>query len=145
MIGMKDKYIIIVGCGRLGAQVAKMFTRSRNSLVIIDKDPRAFSRLTEEFSGFTIEADAVEQDTLIRAKIDQADVLVATTDDDNTNIMVAQVARKIYKVPEVMLRIYDPSRSVVYEDSGITTICTTLLAADAFSDVLKRHEEVNGP
>ncbi|SMP55157.1 potassium channel family protein [Anoxynatronum buryatiense] len=142
---MKDKYIIIVGCGRLGAHVAKMFTRSRNSLVMIDKDATAFSRLSEEYSGFTIEADAVEQDTLLRAKIDQADVLVATTDDDNTNIMIAQVAREIHHVPEVMLRIYDPSRAKIYEGTGITTICTTLLAAEAFSQALGSQEGVTAP
>ena len=137
---MKDKYIIIVGCGRLGAHVAKMLTRSNNSLVVIDKDESAFTRLTEEFSGFTIEADAIEQETLEKAKIKQADVVVATTDDDNTNIMIAQVAREIYYVPQVMARIYDPSKSAVYEGKGITTICTTILAAEAFSNALIHGE-----
>jgi len=141
----KDEYIIIVGCGRLGGHLASLLSEERKSVVIIDREETAFSKLSEDFSGFTMEADAIEMETLIRARIERADVVVATTDDDNTNIMIAQIAKEIYQVPKVIARLFELAREAVYHEFGIETICPTVLSAEAFRDIISgsdRREQV---
>lgn len=135
-----DEYVIIVGCGRLGSHLASLLSKARRSVVVIDKEQQAFHRLTDEFSGFTIEADAVEIDTLLEAKINKADVLVATTNDDNTNIMVAQIAKKIFSVPKVVARLFEPTRQIVYEELDIETISPTVLSSVAFKNAIVGDE-----
>lgn len=132
----RDEYIIVVGCGRLGSHLARLLSKARKSVVVIDKNEHAFHRLSDEYSGFTIEADAVEIDTLLRAKIDKADVVVTTTNDDNTNLMIAQIAKTIYKVPKVIARLFEPSRQQVFEELDIDTLCPTILSAVALKDYI---------
>lgn len=135
-----DEYIIIVGCGRLGSHLAGLLSRLRKSVVVIDRDEIAFNRLSQDFSGFTIQADAIEIDTLLQAKIDKADVVVTTTNDDNTNIMIAQIAKSIYKVPKVIARLFEPSRQKVYEELEIETLCPTVLSAIEFKNIIVGKE-----
>ncbi len=127
-----DLYIIVAGCGRLGARLASELSRTGSSVVVIDRDPSRFAALTAEFSGFHLTGDAIEQEVLRSAKIEQADCFLATTNQDNINLMLAQVAKVIYGVPLVMARIYDPLRSPVYERLGIDTISPTELSAQEF-------------
>lgn len=136
----RDEYIIIIGCGRLGSHLARLLSKARQSVVVIDKDAHAFHRLSDDFSGFTIEADAVEIDSLLQAKIHKADVVVTTTNDDNTNLMIAQIAKTIYKVPKVIARLFEPSRQQVYEELDIDTLCPTILSAVALKDNIIGHE-----
>jgi trk system potassium uptake protein TrkA len=136
----RDEYIIIVGCGRLGSHLARLLSKARKSVVVIDKNEYAFHRLSDDFSGFTIEADAIEIDTLLRAKIDKANIVVTTTNDDNTNLMIAQIAKSIYKVPKVIARLFEPSRQQVYEELDIETLCPTILSAVALKDNIIGHE-----
>lgn len=135
-INKKDEYIIIVGCGRLGSHLASLLSEERKSVVVIDNNEQSFNRLSENFSGFTIEADAIEEETLLEAKIDKADVVVTTTNDDNTNVMIAQIAKTIYKVPKVIARLFDPSRQKIYEGLDIDTICPTILSAIEFKNII---------
>lgn len=137
---MKDEYIIIVGCGRLGSHIANLFSKQSKSVVIIDKDDSAFRRLNVDFSGFTLEADALEEDVLLEAKIDKADIVLAVTDDDNTNIMVAQVAKKIYHVPKVISRLLDTEMQKVYEKLDIKIVCPTILSAEKFLDIITTNK-----
>jgi trk system potassium uptake protein len=129
---MVMKYIILVGCGRLGSLLANRFSLKGHSLVVIDLLPEAFEQLSSDFSGFTIEGDATELAVLTKAKIDRADAVFTVTSNDNINLMVAQIAKDIYKVPTVMARVFDPKREVVYNNLNIRTLCPTLLAADEF-------------
>lgn len=139
----KEKYIIIVGCGRLGAVLASSLAESKlNSVVVIDKKEDAFDRLGGSFSGFKIINDATEIDTLAQAKIQEADVLVATTNHDNVNIMVAQIAKKIYDVPKVFARLTEPERAKVYEELGIETISPTELSAIEFKRIIMEYGEM---
>jgi len=131
-----DLYVVIIGCGRLGALLAARLSASGNAVVILDRDPDAFSELPPEFSGFRVEGDASQTALLRQAKTGQADVLIATTHDDNLNLMVAQVAKEVFHVPKVMARVFDPSRGAVYEGFGIDTVCPTSIAASAFLDAL---------
>jgi len=129
---MKEaKYIVVIGCGRLGSILASHLSSSGNSVVIIDLIEERFKNLKSEFSGFTIVGDASELSVLRAAKADKADCLLAVTNKDNINLMVAQIAKEIYKIPQVIARVFDPERQNIYQDFGIATISPTLLSVDA--------------
>jgi trk system potassium uptake protein TrkA len=136
MPAMKKLYIIIVGCGRLGSYLANKLSRDGHSVVAIDIHASAFDALTFEFSGFRMEGDATEYAELIRAKIEHADILIATTREDNVNLMIAQIAKEVFKVPKVMARVDDPNRVKIYSDLGVETICPTTVAGDMFIDAI---------
>ncbi|MBN1293862.1 MAG: TrkA family potassium uptake protein [Candidatus Latescibacteria bacterium] len=146
-----SKYIIIVGCGRLGSYLANRFSHTGHSVVVIDGKTESFEKLSLHFSGFKIEGDATELQVLKQAKIDRADLLLATTERDNINLMVAQVAQKIFKVPHVMARVYIPDRENIYRDLGIETICPTTIVGDLVADLYmeglvhdRKNEGVSG-
>jgi len=139
------KYTIIVGCGRLGSMLANRLSSLGSSVVVIDQDEAAFKNLSIEFSGFEISGNAAELDVLRRAKIEKADCLLATTQHDNVNLMVAQVARTVFGVPRVVARVFDPSREEVYRQFGIETICPTTLSAQAFLGVLGDQTQAGQP
>lgn len=138
---MLYEYVIIIGHGRLGSKLANHLSSQGSSVVVVDKEEQAFEKLSLEFSGFKITGDAAELSVLREANIDQADCLLAVTDQDNLNLMVAQVAKVIFKVPKVMARIFDPSREAVYRQFGIETISPTNLSATAFLAALKSAPE----
>lgn len=128
----KSRHIVIVGCGRLGGSLANQLSSAGHSLVVIDRRDGAFDKLSVQFSGFKVLADAVELHVLKEANISHADYLFATTTSDNTNLMVAQVAKTVFKVPRVVARVFDPTREEIYREFGIETISPTRLSADAF-------------
>ena len=127
-----DLYVVIVGCGRLGSYLANALSGKGHGVVAIDIDDRAFANLSAAYSGFRAEGDATEMAVLREAKMDKADLVIATTHEDNVNLMVAQVARKAFSVPRVLARVFDPRREAVYRRLGIETICPTSVAADLF-------------
>ncbi len=131
MTRQRSLFIIIVGCGRLGSYLANKLSLYGHYLVVIDNAPAAFSALESEFSGFRIEGDATEFGVLKQAKLEKADVVIATTERDTVNLMVAQIAKKIFNVPRVMARVFDPKRAQVYSDFGIDGICPITVAGDA--------------
>ncbi|MCU0599388.1 MAG: TrkA family potassium uptake protein [Desulfobacterales bacterium] len=127
-----NRYIVIVGCGRLGSILANQLSREGNLVVVIDMDDATFNNLSPDFSGFRLQGDATRMPVLKEAKVHKANVFIATTHEDNVNLMAAQVARKIFKVPHVLARVFDPKREEVYAQLGIETICPTSVAADMF-------------
>jgi trk system potassium uptake protein TrkA len=137
-----NQYVIIVGCGRLGASLANRLSSMGSDVVIIDDDKGAFRYLSTEFSGFQIVGNAAELAVLRQAKIEKADCLLAITRYDNVNLMVAQVAKTVFRVPKVVARVYDPNREQVYGQFGIDTICPTRLTAEVFLDRLWDEPEV---
>lgn len=128
----RNRYIVIVGCGRLGSHLANHLSRAGNSVVVIDRDEPTFHDLSPDFSGFRLHGDATQMAVLKEAKIQKADILIATTHEDNVNLMVAQVSQKIFGVPHVLARVFDPKREEVYAQLGIDTICPTSVAAEMF-------------
>jgi trk system potassium uptake protein len=130
------KEIIIVGCGFLGSTLANQLSRSGHSVVVIDRRETAFDRLSSDFSGSMLVGDAVEPWILEKARIDHADCLFAMTTADNTNLMIAQIARVVFHVPCVVARMCDPAREVIYHDLEIDTISSTKLAAESLLKVL---------
>lgn len=133
----QSKHIIIVGCGRLGGSLANQLSAAGHRVVIIDRRDGAFDKLSVDFSGFKIAGDATELNILKTAQIERSDILFATTTHDNTNLMVAQVARVMFDVPRVVARVFDPLREEIYRDFGVETISPTKLSADAFLKVLE--------
>jgi trk system potassium uptake protein len=129
---IQSKHIVIVGCGRLGSSLANQLSRQGHSIVVIDLHETAFAKLSSEFSGYKMIGDASEHHVLREAGLHKADCVFATTTEDNTNLMVAQVAKEVFSVTNVVARVYDPVRKSVYHTFGIETICPTQLSTDAF-------------
>ncbi len=123
-------FVIVVGCGRLGVYLADHLSRQGHSVVVVDANHTAFANLSTEYSGFKVEGDATELAVLKQAKINEADVVVGATHNDNVNLMIAQIARKVFNVPKVMARILEPQREELCHTLGIVTICPTTLAGD---------------
>jgi trk system potassium uptake protein TrkA len=128
----RSLYVVIVGCGRLGSHLANQLSRVGHSVVVIDRNNSTFEDLSPEFSGFRVMGDATQIAILREAKLKNADVFFATTHDDNVNLMVAQVAKKIFNVPHVLARVFDPRREKIFDQLGIETICPTSVAAEMF-------------
>lgn len=137
-------YIVIVGCGRLGSHLANQLSHVGHSVVVIDTDEATFSNLSSDFSGFRVRGDATQMTVLKEAKLKGADVFFATTHEDNVNLMVAQVALKVFHVPHVLARVFDPRREQVFDRLGIKTICPTSVAAEMFLSVLAGGRAARG-
>lgn len=131
---IQSEYILIVGCGRLGAYIANRLSADGHSVVVIDLDESRFAALGVEFGGFRIEADATELSALRQAKAVKADRLVAVTGDDNVNLAVAQTARRLFHVPNVVARVSDPRKESVFAELGIEIVCPLTLAGDVLLD-----------
>ena len=104
--------IIIVGCGRVGSQLANMLSRSDNNVTVIDREASSFTNLGRDFNGATIQGVGFDEDVLVRAGIEDCDVVASVTQLDNTNLMVAEVADKLYHVPHVVARMHNPSHEL---------------------------------
>lgn len=129
---VKKQSVMIVGCGHLGSTLAEYLCEGNKSVTVIDSNDSAFKKLSPNFGGFTICADAMDPDSLLDADIKNTDVVIVTTDNDNVNIFVAQLAKEIFGVPQVIARLYDIKREGVYKEFGIKTICPSVLSAEAF-------------
>ena len=125
-------YIIVAGCGRLGAKIASALSAQGKNVVVLDNNSLSFRKLSPDYSGFTIHGDATDIDMLAQAGIEKADVVVAATNDDNTNIMIAQIASKIFNVPKVISRLYDTEKEIVYQDFTIQLIYPSRLSISEF-------------
>jgi trk system potassium uptake protein TrkA len=129
--------ILIVGCGRVGSAVAKRALEAGHEVSVLDSDPLSHERLDKDQSTtwedaggrFTV-GTALEVDALIEAGIEEADVFLAATRGDNTNIVIAQIAKRRFKVPRVVVRVADPGRAAWYAQEGLHTICPTQVAID---------------
>lgn len=133
--------VVIMGCGRVGARIASILDHNGHDVAVIDTDSRSFRRLAGDFSGRTIIGTAIDEDVLRQAGIEEASAFIAVTNGDNRNIMASQVARSIFKVPEVICRIYDPVREDTYRRLGLTTVCpTTTISALILDHVISAGE-----
>jgi trk system potassium uptake protein TrkA len=136
-------FILIVGCGRVGSAVAKSALDAGHEVSVMDIDPLSHIRLdrdqtsTWEDAGgrFTV-GTALEVDGLIEAGIEQANVFMAATSGDNTNLVISQIAQRRFKVPRVVVRVADPARAAWYSGQGLQTICPTQVAIEQAEQVL---------
>lgn len=129
-------HVVIMGCGRVGASLARTLIRLDHDVAVIDRDEEAFRRLGANFSGARVLGVGFDRDVLIRAGIERADAFAAVSSGDNSNIISARVAREMFGVQRVVARIYDPKRAAVYERLGIPTIATVPWTTDRFLHTL---------
>ena len=127
-------HVIIVGCGRVGAELAKLLSGESHDVVIIDKTQDAFKRLGGTFNGLTVVGNGFDLALLKQVGIEKADAFCAVTNGDNTNLISAQVAKKIFRVPKVFARVYDPQRAHIYAALGLDIISGTMLFAAMLRD-----------
>ena len=136
-------FVLIVGCGRVGSAIAKRMIKQGHEVSVLDESEEAHALLdhdldqTWEDSGgrFTV-GTALEVEALDAAGIQQADVVVCSTDGDNTNIVVAQIARKRFQVPKVVVRVLDPYRADWYSQQGLHTVCPTQVAIEMLTEAV---------
>ncbi len=120
---------VILGCGRLGAIIAKRMAKdTKNQVIVIDKDNNALTKLGNDFPGKVMQADGVNMAIYSQVLSEKTDVFLALTNIDNTNIMAAEIAKQKYKVEKVIARIDDPIRAKAFEELGIETFCPTTLS-----------------
>lgn len=132
--------VIVVGCGRVGSRLATMLSDNGHNVCVIDKSVDAFANLGRNFNGATIQGVGFDEDTLIKAGIDECDVLAAVTQFDNANLMMAEVANRIFDVPHVIARLYNPDHERAYMQLGLDYVCgTSLVAEDIFSKIVSGH------
>ena len=132
-------YIIIAGCGRLGTSLALRLSADGHDVAVVDELSKNFLSLGQGFNGITVVGIPFDEDVLKDAGIENADVLVAATPDDNQNIMISQIAKKLYQVPSVITRVSAPQRESVLTQMGFDTICPTNMAANLLAKKLTRE------
>ena len=130
-------FVLVVGAGRVCSSVATSALRAGHTVSVLDEDPLSHERLDvelgrswEEAGGrFTI-GTALEVDALLEAGIEEAEVFIASTNGDNTNLVIAQIAQRRFEVPRVVARVLDPRRAAWYQEQGLRTICPTQIAIE---------------
>lgn len=126
--------IIILGCGRVGSTFARLMYREGHNVTVIDYASEAFRRLGSRYRGQRVVGNGLDDDVLRRAGIENCDVFLSVTQGDNRNIMAAQIAHQVYRVPKVITRINDPIRAEAYRELGIVTICGTTILSGLLRD-----------
>ena len=129
-------HIVIMGCGRVGAQLAGLLDVEGHQVTVLDVDAYSFRRLPATFKGTALVGDGIDEEVLRKADIENADAFVAVTQGDNRNVMAAQIAQHLFKIPKVVCRIYDPLRYDIYESLGIEAISPTTVFAQLLKEKL---------
>jgi trk system potassium uptake protein TrkA len=132
--------IIIMGCGRVGAEVSRLMDAEGHEVTVVDFDEHIHESLGPNFKGKVVVGFGFYRDVLLRAGIESADAFAATSDSDNANIIAARIARNIFHVPRVVARLYDPQRAEIYRRLGLSTISSTAWGAERIREVLTHSE-----
>jgi len=133
--------IVIMGCGRVGSELAAWLDREGHDVTIVDTNAFQFERyLPDSFGGRSITGNGIDQDVLRRAGIESADAFIAVTQGDNRNVMAAQIAREIFGVQRVVCRIYDPMREQMYKGLGLRTMSPTKVGAQLLKQALEADD-----
>jgi trk system potassium uptake protein TrkA len=134
-------FVVIMGCGRLGAELAVTLETDGHEVAILDLDKYAFNHLPPDFQGQKVLGDGTDQDTLRRAGAERADAFVAATRGDNRNALAVQIAKHVFRIKRVGGVIFDPIREEVYRGLGIRTINPTKLEAGLLRESIEREED----
>jgi trk system potassium uptake protein TrkA len=132
--------VIIMGCGRVGEQLARLMSEDGHDVAVIDYDATALARLGPDFKGRRIKGIGFDQDVLLRAGIEDADGFAAMSSSDNANVVAARIARTIFQVPRVVARLFEPERAEVYRRLGLVTISSTTWGAERTRELLTHAE-----
>lgn len=128
--------ILVVGCGKVGSQLAGVLSREGHDVSVVDRSEENLDMLPSDYVGFRTCGIPIDQDVLRHAGIESCDALAAVSPDDNVNIMVSEVARNIFHVDTVLARIYDPAKEEIFSDLGLHTVCPTNLTVSAVHSAL---------
>ena len=132
--------VIVVGCGRVGSSLADMLSDAGANVCVVDWRAEAFNNLGRNFNGSTVQGIGYDEDILVKAGVEDCDVVAAVTRSDNANLMVTEVASRLYGVPHVIARLYNHDHERAYMQLGIDYVCgTTLVAEEMFSKALSGH------
>ena len=137
--------IVIMGCGRVGARLARIFDREGHDVSVVDLNASSFARLGEDFRGQTVAGTGIDEDVLKSLGIEHADIFLAVTNRDNSNFMAAQIARISFRVPRVIARIYEPDREETFHQLGLDTICPTTLISNRIYEAVSSNAEAHIP
>lgn len=138
-------YVVVVGCGKIGLELATRLSSIGFNVTLIDKNPESFEKLPEDYGGFTVVGDATEREILERAKAGKADLLIVTTEDDATNYFVSVVGAKIFGIPNIISLVNDRENIPLFERTGIRVISPVSLAIESFEhSILEGVEQVAG-
>ena len=129
--------VVIMGCGRVGAMLASMLDHEGHDVTVLDTRPDAFRRLSADFSGKRQVGNGIDQDTLAKIGVGDADAFIAVTQGDNRNVMATQIAKHLFGVPRALCRIYDPIREEIYRGLGLETISPTIVGAQLLKNRLE--------
>ena len=129
--------VIIMGCGRVGAQLATLLDSEEHQVTVLDNDAYSFRRLPSTFNGTALLGNGLDREALKKAGIEQAEAFIAVTQGDNRNVMASQIAKHVFNVPKVICRIYDPLRRDLYNTLGLEAISPTTI----FARILKERLE----
>lgn len=135
MLFHKTKRIVIAGCGPLGASLANTLYKKGHKVVVLDQNQESFRFLPEEFGGYEMEGDPTDSGALKRAGIEDAGIFIAATQDDNTNLLAAQIASRIFHVKQVYARLDDASRHQLVSGLPIKPISLYSLSADDYAQL----------
>jgi len=131
--------VVIMGCGRVGSELATILDREGHQVTVLDIDPDSFSQLPSDFRGSVVVGNGIDQDVLRRVGVAAADAFVAVTPGDNRNVMAAQMAKHLFGVRKVVCRIFDPIREEMYRNLGMETIGPTRVVAGLLKEALERE------
>jgi trk system potassium uptake protein TrkA len=137
-------HVVVVGCGRVGSELAGTLEKDGHTVAVVDKNKSAFRRLPQGFGGRAVVGFGFDRDHLIEAGIEEAGALAAVTNGDNSNILTARIARENFGIERVVARIYDPRRAVIYQRLGIPTVATVTWTTDQIRRRLLPGEERTG-
>lgn len=127
---VKKMFVIIVGCGRIGKMLALQLSQIGHNVTVVERDKAKLNELGGGFNGVVIEGLGIDEDILVKAGIEKADTLLAVSQEDNINIMCAQIATQVFKVPKVIARNYNPEMNDFYKKLGLDVICTPTSTVD---------------
>ncbi len=131
--------VIVFGCGKLGAHLARALSQKGEEVIIIDRNSRTFKLLGRDFSGGTLVGLGIDEDVLLEAGIEETDVFAAVTPGDKINIMAALIAKEIYNVPQTIVRISDPRMEKIYKERGLKTLCPATLGTEKIFHLLEEQ------
>ncbi len=135
-------YAVIVGCGRVGSLLATTLSSRGHNIVIVDMGGERFQGLGQQFTGDTLVGDGTAVEVLKESGIEKADALIMATNDDNSNLMGAQIARKMFGVRRVIVRIKDPKKFSVYKEYALEMVSATTLAANKIYELLSTTQNI---
>jgi trk system potassium uptake protein TrkA len=131
---------LVIGCGRVGSAVAQQLQLSGWDVTVLDENEDALGRLGESWGGGFVVGHGMDLQLLREAGAEDADAVVVTTDGDNTNIVIAQVAQKHFQVPTVVVRLLDPARAQFYATKGLRIVCPTSAAIETLVEAVRAAE-----